>query len=229
MSFEHRVYREMWTGLPGPGSKIKTPNGNYIVQSLDIARNAVRCHKPTGGDIAVPKDLFADFRQAVMNGDDWDVPEEARERMNALRGHCSSCRAKPFGIGIDGAVCPQPYQTAASETSDSAPEQTVEKPDEDGDQAKKNARRRASRRRNRRGKRPSTEGTAQTVQAAQTAPKKQEGRRLEHQERQMTQLQAKARLEGAEKALPGASLGKDADKRSKRRRRRPKRPAGDEE
>jgi hypothetical protein len=227
MSFEHRVYREMWTGLPGPGSKIKTPNGNYIVQSLDIARNAVRCHKPTGGDISVPKDLFADFKQAVMNGDDWNVPEEAQEEMNALRGNCSSCRAKSFGIGVDGAVCPQ-RRIAAPEASVPAPEQVIEKQDEDGDQAKKTARRRSGRRRNRRGKKPATEGAAQTVQASQTAPKKQEARHPERAERQMTQLPAKAR-QGAEKALQGAALDKDTVRRSKRRRRRLKRPAGEGE
>jgi cell fate regulator YaaT (PSP1 superfamily) len=79
MSFEHKVYKNLWAGLPGPGSKIKTPNGNYIVTAMDISREAVRCHKPTGGDIVVPIGSFQDFRHAVMNGEEWELPASERE------------------------------------------------------------------------------------------------------------------------------------------------------
>jgi cell fate regulator YaaT (PSP1 superfamily) len=83
MAFEHKVYREAWAGMPGPGSKIKTPRGNYIVQSIDIAKDALRCHCPTGGDVCVPKAMFEEFKQAVSDGNEWtppqaDEPETAR-------------------------------------------------------------------------------------------------------------------------------------------------------
>jgi cell fate regulator YaaT (PSP1 superfamily) len=95
MAFEHKVYRNLWAGLPGPGSKIKTPNGNYVVAAMDIAREAVRCHKPGGGDISVPIPLFQEFRAAVMNGDEWELPEAEREAENeraARKKYECSCR-----------------------------------------------------------------------------------------------------------------------------------------
>ena len=82
MSFEHKVYKNLWAGLPGPGAKIKTPNGNYVVTAMDIAREAVRCHKPGGGDIAVPVKMFQDFRDAVAGGGEWELPEAEREAEN---------------------------------------------------------------------------------------------------------------------------------------------------
>jgi cell fate regulator YaaT (PSP1 superfamily) len=81
-SFEHKVYKNLWNGLPGPGSKIKTPAGNYIVTAMDIAREAVRCPKPGGGDVAVPIGMFQDFRKAVTNGEEWELPESELEAEN---------------------------------------------------------------------------------------------------------------------------------------------------
>ncbi|GHV54228.1 hypothetical protein FACS1894216_13830 [Synergistales bacterium] len=75
MAFEHKVYHEAWSGMPSPGSKIKTPRGNYIVQSIDIAKDALRCHCPTGGDICVPKAMFEEFKQAVSDGNEWTPPQ----------------------------------------------------------------------------------------------------------------------------------------------------------
>ena len=46
---------------------------------MDIAREAVRCHKPGGGDISVPISMFQDFRDAVTGGKEWELPEAARE------------------------------------------------------------------------------------------------------------------------------------------------------
>jgi hypothetical protein len=95
MSFEHKVYKNLWAGLPGPGSKIKTPKGNYVVAAMDIGREAVRCHKPGGGDIAIPLPLFQEFRNAVMNGDEWELPEAEREAENeraARKKYECSCR-----------------------------------------------------------------------------------------------------------------------------------------
>lgn len=76
MGFEHKIYKDLWSGLPGPGSKIKTPNGNYTVISMDITKEAVICHKPTRGDLIVPVGLFAEFREKVMAGQEWESPLE---------------------------------------------------------------------------------------------------------------------------------------------------------
>ncbi len=94
MSFEHKTYKSLWTGLPGPGSKIKTPAGNFIVLAMDIARQAVRCHKPTGGDIVVPIKLFQEFREAVMRGEEWEVPEDAISDFDKRKQACAECKKR---------------------------------------------------------------------------------------------------------------------------------------
>jgi cell fate regulator YaaT (PSP1 superfamily) len=95
MSFEHKVYKSLWAGLPGPGSKIKTPNGNYVVTAMDIGGETVRCRKPSGGDIAVPVAGFQDFRASVLKGEEWEPPDNKRAAGGepcARRKHECPCR-----------------------------------------------------------------------------------------------------------------------------------------
>jgi hypothetical protein len=92
MSFEHKVYKELWTGLPGPGSKIKTPEGNYIVLSMDVANEAIRCHKPSGGDVVVPITSFGEFKQTVASGGQWEPQEENPPEGRAPVRPCGPCR-----------------------------------------------------------------------------------------------------------------------------------------
>ena len=114
MSFEHKVYKDLWAGLPGPGSKIKTPIGNYVVVAMDISRESVRCHKPSGGDVSVPVEMFQDFRAAIANGDEWEPPhrEDEHERERPYRGkyYCSCRRNIDFGgeSGVVAGSAPQP-------------------------------------------------------------------------------------------------------------------------
>ena len=83
MSYEHPVYRELWSGLPNPGSKIKTPMGNYVLQGVDLRTRSVRCSAPMGGDRTVPVDRFQEFREAVLAGQDWDLaPKGEGTRQN---------------------------------------------------------------------------------------------------------------------------------------------------
>jgi cell fate regulator YaaT (PSP1 superfamily) len=101
MSFEHKVYKNLWAGLPGPGSKIKTPNGSYVVVARDIGRESVRCHKPTGGDVSVPIAMFQDFRAAITVGNEWEPPrdenEPEMERPSRGKYGCSCRRNIEFG------------------------------------------------------------------------------------------------------------------------------------
>lgn len=78
MCFEHNVYSEIWSGLPNPGSKIKTPNGNVVLSGVDIATNNVRCYVPEHGEVKVPINEFAKFKEVVTAGGEWaeDKPEE---------------------------------------------------------------------------------------------------------------------------------------------------------
>ncbi|EHM09931.1 putative PSP1-like protein [Thermanaerovibrio velox DSM 12556] len=80
MSYEHKTYRELWEDLPNPGSKIKTPAGNYVVLGVDLGSSSVRCSLPGGGEILVPVRFFEQFKDAVTRGEVWeapDLPEEA--------------------------------------------------------------------------------------------------------------------------------------------------------
>ena len=205
MSFEHKVYREMWAGLPGPGSKIKTPGGNYIVLSLDIARNAVRCHKPSGGDISVPKDLFADFKQAVMNGEEWEDPGAMEA---PLRRNCSSCHSKPSGCHGDASF--GYHRQADSAGMETAPP-GAEKPDGGDGEAKTATQKRSSRRKGRRGKKPQSAAQVPDKDSTRT-PEMKDAR--DHPRRQP---------ERTEKAVQAAASANASVKRS--RRRYPRRPA----
>ena len=76
MCFEHNVYHEVWSKLPNPGSKIKTPNGNVVVSGIELQSNSVRCYVPEHGEIKVPVDKFNEFKETVSSGQDWVVEEE---------------------------------------------------------------------------------------------------------------------------------------------------------
>lgn len=76
MHYEHNVYHELWAGLPNPGSKIKTPNGNIIVAGVDLTSNSVRCMVPGRGEIKVDIARFDEFKQTVLDGKEWNVEDE---------------------------------------------------------------------------------------------------------------------------------------------------------
>lgn len=76
MHYEHNVYHELWAGLPNPGSKIKTPNGNIIVAGVDLTSKSVRCLVPGRGEIKVDIARFDEFKQTVLEGKEWNVEEE---------------------------------------------------------------------------------------------------------------------------------------------------------
>jgi cell fate regulator YaaT (PSP1 superfamily) len=72
MSFEHSMYEEIWKKLPNPGSKLKTPNGNYIVDGVDLKSKSVLVRFPEGKDISIPVADFDRFKQTVLSGEPWD-------------------------------------------------------------------------------------------------------------------------------------------------------------
>lgn len=72
MGFEYEVYRDLWKDLPSPGSKIKTPLGNYVVAGVDLAKKAVRCLVPQGGEVVVPVSQFQKFKETVLAGQIWE-------------------------------------------------------------------------------------------------------------------------------------------------------------
>jgi cell fate regulator YaaT (PSP1 superfamily) len=77
MSFEHDMYEEIWKKIPGPGSKLKTPNGNYVVDGVDLKSKSVIVRFPEGKDIMISVDDFDKFKQKVVSGEDWEVSGES--------------------------------------------------------------------------------------------------------------------------------------------------------
>ncbi|MCX7827942.1 MAG: hypothetical protein N2315_01910 [Thermanaerothrix sp.] len=91
MSYEHKTYRELWEELPNPGSKIKTPAGNYVVLGVDLGSSSVRCSVPGGGEIMVPVRFFEQFKDAVTKGEAWEAPDLPEE------SHCDACMKSNAG------------------------------------------------------------------------------------------------------------------------------------
>ena len=92
MSYEKELYSELWAKLPGPGAKIRTEQGVYVLESLDLGREHVNVRFPTGRLVAVNISEFPDFKEAVLKGEEWGIDKEqaekkkkAQERIAALK------------------------------------------------------------------------------------------------------------------------------------------------
>ena len=82
MFYEHSNYTELWNSLPAPGTKLKTAEGNYVLEGVDLATESVRIHFPNGREVLVSVDEFANFKDTVLRGDAWEksVPAEQAHR-----------------------------------------------------------------------------------------------------------------------------------------------------
>ena len=85
MSYEQELYSEMWEKLPGPGAKIKTEQGYYVLESLDLGRERVNIRFPTGRLVPVSINEFPDFKETVMRGEEWGVDKELAEKKKAAQ------------------------------------------------------------------------------------------------------------------------------------------------
>ena len=72
MAYEHETYGSIWKDLPNPGSKIKTPTGNYVILGVDLQHEAFRAKTPEGTEILVLARNFEAFKETVMRGEVWD-------------------------------------------------------------------------------------------------------------------------------------------------------------
>jgi cell fate regulator YaaT (PSP1 superfamily) len=78
MAYEHSTYNGLWRSLPAPGAKLKAPQGNYVLEGIDLRTEAVRVRFPEGREVLVPIAEFADFKETVLAGNAWK--EEAAEQ-----------------------------------------------------------------------------------------------------------------------------------------------------
>ena len=78
MYYEHSTYSELWNSLPSPGSKIKTAQGNYVLEGVDLEAESVKIRFPDGHEVFVSVGEFSNFKETVSRGDVWEkcAPEE---------------------------------------------------------------------------------------------------------------------------------------------------------
>ena len=72
MAYEHSTYNTLWKSLPSPGSKIKTAQGNYVLDGVDLQTETVKVRFPEGREVSIPIVEFADFKETVSRGDAWE-------------------------------------------------------------------------------------------------------------------------------------------------------------
>jgi len=90
MSYEYDMYKEIWRGLPNPGTKIKTSLGNYQIAGVDVINKAVRIKSPEGLEFLVPKDEFELFKRTVEGGQKWPLHVELGVSVEADSGETVS-------------------------------------------------------------------------------------------------------------------------------------------
>ena len=122
MSYEHSTYSELWKNLPNPGSKIKAPNGNYILEGVDLHREMVKINQPVGGSIAVPIVEFERFKETILRGEAWQKDEED-EKKDAGLGRLVSSRSRISKIPLSSRTqfsSASRKNTKAEDTQDSS-------------------------------------------------------------------------------------------------------------
>ncbi|MCR4817411.1 MAG: hypothetical protein K5841_00460 [Fretibacterium sp.] len=103
MAYEHPVYNELWKDLPGPGAKIRTEQGVYVLEGVDLATKQVQIRFPSGRIVPVSIAEFSDFRDAVLRGEEWgDEPTTP-----AAQGRGSTARHRPERQGSDRPESPE--------------------------------------------------------------------------------------------------------------------------
>ncbi|MBQ7156008.1 MAG: hypothetical protein IJR85_10715 [Synergistaceae bacterium] len=85
MSYEQESYSELWAKLPGPGAKIKTEQGFYVLESLDIGHEQVNVRCPSNRLVPVKIDEFETFREAIMRGEEWGEDKELVAKKKAMQ------------------------------------------------------------------------------------------------------------------------------------------------
>lgn len=94
MCYEHQNYKELWAGLPNPGSKISTPAGNIVLLGVDLKKKAVRCYMPGHGEVLIPTDQFNHFKETLIAGGEWVFQKEEPDPVPPLAPLFPSIRSE---------------------------------------------------------------------------------------------------------------------------------------
>ncbi|MBR1485679.1 MAG: hypothetical protein IJ597_00295 [Synergistaceae bacterium] len=94
MSYEKDYYSEVWSKLPGPGAKIKTEQGFYILESLYLGNERVNIRFPNGRLVPVAIKDFPDFQETVLKGEEWGEDKELLEKKKASAARVAARKEK---------------------------------------------------------------------------------------------------------------------------------------
>ncbi|MBR0075395.1 MAG: hypothetical protein IJP96_06545 [Synergistaceae bacterium] len=83
MAYEEKCYSELWEKLPSPGSRIKTEQGFYTLEGIELGRERINIRFPNGRLVPVPISDFENFKETVMKGDEWGEDKEMLEKKKA--------------------------------------------------------------------------------------------------------------------------------------------------
>ncbi len=94
MSYEKEFYSELWSKLPGPGAKIKTEQGTFVLEGLDLGREHVNIRFPNGRLVSVAIEEFPDFQEAVLKGEEWGEDKELAEKKKAAAARVAALKER---------------------------------------------------------------------------------------------------------------------------------------
>lgn len=125
MSYEKELYSEMWAKLPGPGTKIKTEQGSYILESIDVGHERVNIRFPSGRLIPVLISEFPDFKETVLKGEEWGEDKELAAKKKAAQERIERIeRAKQARRKVKVNTRPLKQSPAKSDSSSKAKPKT---------------------------------------------------------------------------------------------------------
>lgn len=103
MSYEYPVYSELWGQLPNPGSKIKSEDGFYLLDGVDVASESAMVRSPFGRLISVPISQFSEFCEAVQRGEKWgeEPGGKAEQTVSRARPRRSGPERAPLAASKD--------------------------------------------------------------------------------------------------------------------------------
>lgn len=102
MSYEKELYSEVWSKLPGPGAKIKTERGVYVLESIDVGNERVNIRFPTGRLVPVAISEFPDFKDTVLKGEEWGEDKELAEKKRKAAERIAAIKARAEKLKSQG-------------------------------------------------------------------------------------------------------------------------------
>ena len=128
MSYEKENYAELWSKIPGPGAKIKTEQGIYILDSVELGNEHVNIRFPNGRLVSIAIADFPDFKETVLKGEEWGEDKEllekkkaAAERIAMLKERAERKREREKRLELKDIVKPKPVVKKEKQAPEEAP------------------------------------------------------------------------------------------------------------